>query len=127
MNVDDRQRLYALRGATQITDNSREAIVTGTEELIRELINRNELDREQMVSCLFTVTDDLDAEFPAVAARKLGLEGVPLICAREIPVPGSLARVVRLLLHYYAPDGHTPSHTYLHEARKLRTDLQAAQ
>ena len=58
-----------------------------------------------MVSCLFTTTADLDAEFPAVAARQLGLDTVPLLCCREIPVPGSMERVIRVMLHYYAPDG----------------------
>ncbi|HWJ49524.1 MAG TPA: chorismate mutase, partial [Solirubrobacteraceae bacterium] len=80
-----------------------------------------------MVSCIFTLTDDLDAEFPAVAARRLGLNRVPLLCTREVPVPGSLPRVIRVLLHYYADDGHEPRHVYLGEARTLRTDLESAQ
>jgi chorismate mutase len=80
-----------------------------------------------MVSCIFTVTDDLDAEFPALAARRLGLAMVPLLCAREIPVPGSMPRVVRLMLHYYADEDHRPQHVYLGEARALRSDLDAAQ
>ena len=66
-----------------------------------------------MVSCMFTVTDDLDAEFPAVAARRLGLDSVPLLCAREIPVPGAMPRVIRVLVHYYAPADHEPAHAYL--------------
>ena len=75
---------------------------------MRELIDRNDLAPEAMVSCLFTTTDDLDAEFPAVAARDLGLDSVPLLCAREIPVPGSMPRVIRAMVHYYAPAGHEP-------------------
>ena len=70
-----------------------------------------------MVSCIFTLTDDLDAEFPAVAARRLGLDPVPLLCAREVPVPGSLPRVIRALVHYYAEEDHEPRHVYLGEAR----------
>ncbi|HEY6396953.1 MAG TPA: chorismate mutase, partial [Solirubrobacteraceae bacterium] len=82
---------------------------------------------ETIVSCIFTLTEDLDAEFPAVAARNLGLSRVPLLCAREVPVPGSLPRVIRALVHYYAPEDHSPQHVYLGEARTLRADLEAAQ
>ena len=80
-----------------------------------------------MVSWIFTLTADLDAEFPAVAARQLGLNSVPLLCTREVPVPGSLPRIVRTLLHYYAEEGHVPKHVYLGEARALRSDLDSAQ
>jgi len=79
------------------------------------------------VSCIFTLTDDLDAEYPAVAARNLGLTRVPLLCAREIPVPGSLPRVIRVLIHCYAPTGHEARHVYLREAQALRQDLTGAQ
>jgi chorismate mutase len=94
---------------------------------MRELMERNELEPDAMVSCIFTLTDDLNAEFPAVAARRLGLHSVPLLCAREVPVPGSLPRVIRVLVHYYAADEHTPRHVYLREARVLRADLESAQ
>lgn len=121
------QRLFAVRGAAQAEANRPEAILAATEELMRGLIERNRLDPEAMVSCLFTTTDDLDAEFPAVAARDLGLTMVPLMCCREIPVPGSMPRVIRVLLHFYAPAGHKPVHVYVGAAQKLRTDLEAAQ
>jgi len=121
------QRLFAVRGATQVEANRAEAIITATEGLMRELIERNGLEPEAMVSCLFTTTDDLDAEFPAVAARNLGLDSVPLLCCREIPVPGSMSRVIRAMVHYYAPAGHEPAHTYLGEAQRLRSDLHSAQ
>ena len=121
------KRLWALRGATQAERNEAEAIIEATEELMRELIERNGLEPDAMVSCIFTATSDLDAQFPAVAARNLGLNTVPLLCAREIEVPDALPRVIRVLLHYYAPAGHTPAHTYLREAQSLRADLQAAQ
>jgi chorismate mutase len=120
-------RLFALRGATSVESNRADAILTATGELMRELMKRNELEADAMVSCIFTVTDDLDAEFPAVAARRLGLHSVPLLCAREVPVPGSLPRVIRVLVHYYAPEDHTSRHAYLGEARALRADLDAAQ
>ena len=107
--------------------NDAASILAATDELMRELISRNELVPEAMVSCIFTLTQDLDAEFPAVAARQLGLNRVPLLCTREVPVPGSLPRVVRTLLHYYAPDDHTPRHVYLGAARVLRSDLDSAQ
>lgn len=121
------RRLFALRGAVQAEANEREAILTATEELMRELIERNSLEPEAMVSCIFTTTADLDAEFPAVAARGLGLETVPLLCCCEIPVPGSMERVIRVMLHYYAPEGTRPEHVYIGETQKLRADLNAAQ
>ena len=121
------QRLFALRGANSVERNDATAILAATDELMREMITRNELTPETMVSCIFTLTADLDAEFPAVAARQLGLSKVPLLCTREVPVPGSLPRVVRTLLHYYAEEGHEPKHVYLHEARVLRSDIDSAQ
>lgn len=120
-------RLFALRGANSVDANEASAILQGTDVLIRELMERNALTPDHMVSCIFTVTDDLNAEFPALAARRLGLDKVPLLCTREVPVPGSLPRVVRLLLHYYAPEDHIPRHVYLGAAKVLRSDLEAAQ
>jgi chorismate mutase len=120
-------RLFALRGANTVIDNDSAAILGATDELMRELMERNDLTPEAMVSCIFTLTDDLNAEFPAVAARNLGLSRVPLLCAREVPVPGSLPHVIRVMVHYYAPADHEPRHVYLGEARVLRTDLESAQ
>ena len=95
---------------------------------MREIMKRNDLRPDDVVSCIFTLTEDLDAEFPAVAARNLGFDRVPLLCAREIPVPGSLQRVIRVLMHYYAEDEeHEAKHVYLGDARRLRSDLEAAQ
>jgi chorismate mutase len=121
------QRLFALRGANTVERNQADAILAATDQLMRELMQRNDLEAAAMVSCIFTLTDDLDAEFPAVAARALGLDRVPLLCAREVPVPGSLPRVIRALVHYYAEDDHVPRHVYLGEARVLRGDLESAQ
>jgi chorismate mutase len=120
-------RLWAVRGATKVGRNDPGLIVEATEELMRELIGRNDLTPERMVSCIFTSTHDLNAEFPAVAARKLGLDMVPLLCAREIDVPNAMRSVIRVLLHYYAPADHTPAHAYLGDAQELRSDLKAAQ
>jgi chorismate mutase len=121
------ERLWAVRGAVQADANDAESILGATEALVSELMGRNGLASEAIVSCIFTVTEDLDAEFPAVAARRLGLSQVPLLCTREIAVPGAMPRVIRALVHYYAPDRHEPEHAYLGAARELRSDLHAAQ
>jgi chorismate mutase len=120
-------RLRALRGAISVERNDAGVIVAATRELMTQLMERNDLASEQMVSCIFTATTDLNAQFPAVAARDLGLDRVPLLCSQEIEVPGALERVIRVLIHYYAPDGREPQHVYLGEARKLRADLESAQ
>ena len=125
--MSDDLRLWAVRGATKSRSNNTDTIVEATEELMRELMSRNDLVPERMVSCIFTSTHDLNAEFPAVAARNLGLESVPLLCAQEIDVPGAMPSVIRTLVHYYAPADHSPAHTYLGEAQELRSDLKAAQ
>jgi chorismate mutase len=120
-------RLSALRGAITVDDNEPEAILGATEMLVREVMQRNSLRTDDVVSCIFTCTADLDAEFPAVAARRLGLSAVPLLCAREIDVPGALPRVIRLLVHCYVNPGSAPQHVYLREAVSLRRDLEGAQ
>jgi len=120
-------RLFALRGANSVRSNQADEILAATNELMHELIDRNGLEADDLVSCIFTLTEDLDAEFPAVAARRMGLQHVPLLCAREIPVPGSMPRVIRVLVHYYGSEDHTPAHVYLHGARSLRSDLDSAQ
>src|SRR5439155_17108695 len=89
-------RLHAMRGATTVDRNDPDAILGATEWLLREIMKRNDLIPEDVVSCIFTLTEDLDAQFPAVAARNLGFDHVPLLCAREIPVPESLPRVIRV-------------------------------
>jgi chorismate mutase len=127
MSANGDLRLFAVRGAVQAEANEPGAIAEATSELMRELLERNGMGPEEIVSCLFTTTDDLDAEFPAVAARDLGLEAVPLLCCREIPVPGSMPRVIRAMVHYYAPVGHTTAHAYLGATQGLRSDLHAAQ
>jgi chorismate mutase len=122
-----RMRLYALRGAVTVDRNTAEDILGATEWLMHEIMQRNGLTTDDVVSCLFTLTEDLDAEFPAVAARRLGFDQVPLMCAREVPVPGALPKVIRVLMHYYAAPDHQARHVYLGDARKLRADLESAQ
>src|SRR3954449_5032912 len=126
--MSERMKLVALRGANSVTENSAEAILAATDELMREILARNQLTAEDLVSCIFTLTPDLDAQFPAVAAREMGLSSVPLLCAREIPVPGALPQVIRVLIHaYLSGPGAEPQHVYLGDAVKLRLDLHGAQ
>ncbi len=120
-------RLRALRGAITVEDNDPDAIIDATEELVSAVMDRNGIPPDDMVSCIFTCTPDLDAEFPAVAARRLGLGTVPLLCAREIDVPGAMPKVIRLMLHCYADDESRPRHVYLRDAVELRKDLEGAQ
>jgi chorismate mutase len=120
-------RLFALRGANSVERNDESAILDATDVLMRELMARNALTPESVVSCIFTLTTDLDAQFPAVAARRLGFDRVPLLCAQEIPVPGALPSVIRVLAHYYAEPDHEPQHVYLGAAQALRRDLDSAQ
>jgi chorismate mutase len=120
-------RLFALRGAVSVQRNDVQDILDATTELMSAIMERNALAPENVVSCIFTATNDLNAEFPAVAARALGFDRVPLLCAREIPVPRSLPRVIRVLIHYYAAEEHESRHVYLGDAGALRADLQAAQ
>ena len=120
-------RLYAIRGANAVAANESSAIRQATVELLDELMNRNGLKPADFVSCIFTVTPDLDADFPAAAAREVGFAQVPLLCACEIPVPGSMPRVVRILAHYHSGEDHSPEHVYLGDAQRLRPDLGSAQ
>jgi chorismate mutase len=120
-------RLHALRGAITAERNDAGEIHEATTMLMREIMERNSLAPDDVVSCIFTATDDLDADFPAAAARSLGFDAVPLLCAREMSVPNSMPRVIRVLIHYHAPEGHSARHVYMREASALRSDLQAAQ
>ena len=121
------ERLWGVRGAAQAARNDAESILAATRELMSALMERNRLEPASFVSVIFTSTDDLDAEFPAVAARELGLDRVPLLCNREIDVPGAMPRVIRVLAHYHAATDHQPEHVYIGETQKLRADLHSAQ
>jgi chorismate mutase len=120
-------RLYALRGATSIDRDEASLILDGTTSLLTEILERNALRVDDVVSCIFTCTQDLTAEYPAVAARAMGFNTVPLLCTQEMAVPGSMARVVRLLMHFYADEGHEVRHVYQGESRRLRLDIAGAQ
>jgi chorismate mutase len=114
----------AIRGAIQVDANERDAILDGTSELVREVLARNGVDPGDLISIVFTATPDLNAEFPAYAARLLGLTDVPLLCTTEIAVPGSMPRVLRLLAHVETSRSRAEiRHVYLRGARALRTDL----
>jgi chorismate mutase len=113
-----------IRGAITTDANSVAAIHGATTELLQAVAERNNLDLNEIASAWFTVTPDLDATFPAYAARQLGWTSVPLICSTEIPVPGALASVIRVLLHYNTDLPQSAMHhVYLRGARSLRTDL----
>jgi chorismate mutase len=113
-----------IRGATTVEHNSREEILAATTELLQLLISRNELRAEDVASVIFTVTEDLDAEFPALAARYLGWTEVALMCTREIPVPGSLGKCIRILLHVNTTRSAAEiQHVYIRGAVNLRPTL----
>jgi chorismate mutase len=120
-------RIWGVRGAVRAERNDAGSILAATRDLINALTERNELVPASFVSVIFTCTDDLDAEFPAVAARELGFGEVPLLCNREMNVPGSMEHVIRVLAHYYGPANRKPAHVYLGETQKLRADLHSAQ
>ncbi len=115
--------LRAVRGATSVAEDSSEAIREGTAELLGEILARNQLAADDLVSIIFTATEDLTSDFPAAAAREIGLSAVPLLCTREIPVDGALGMCIRVMVHCYAPADRAMRHVYLHEARQLRMDL----
>ena len=111
-----------IRGATKVPENTKEAILFSTAELLQGIIEQNRLTPDDIVSIIFTSTEDLTAEFPAVAARRLGLSSVPLLCCRELSVEGAMERVIRVLLHVES-DSQPLTHVYLGEARSLREDI----
>lgn len=114
----------AVRGAIQADADDREAIIEATAELVRAVLERNGLDADDLISVVFTATPDLTAEFPAYAARAIGITDVPFLCATEIDVPGSMPRVVRLLAHVETDRSRDElRHVYLRGAATLRTDL----
>jgi chorismate mutase len=116
--------MRAVRGATQLERDEREHLLDRVAEMVRDVMAANELDVDDFVSIIFTATSDLTSEFPAYAARQLGFHDVPLICARELEIEGSMPRVVRMMAHV---DTHLPrediTHVYLHGAAALRRDL----
>jgi chorismate mutase len=114
----------AIRGAIQVDANERDAILEGASELVKEVLHRNDVDPADLISIVFTATPDLNAEFPAYAARLMGLTDVPLLCSTEIAVPGAMPRVLRLLAHVESTLARSDvRHVYLRGAAALRTDL----
>lgn len=117
-------RVRAARGAIVVPEDTAEAVLTATERLVRAVLDRNEVASEDLISILFTATDDLRSAFPAEAARRMGLASVPLLCTQEIPVVGAMRSVIRLLAHFHSD--RTPleiAHVYLDGAEALRDDL----
>jgi chorismate mutase len=106
-----------------VTEDTVEAIREATAELLDQVLARNALEPGDLVSIIFTATEDLKADFPATAAREIGLSAIPLLCAREIAVTGSLPMCIRVLVHCYVPPERDIRHVYLREARQLRMDL----
>jgi chorismate mutase len=121
--------IRGIRGATTVTADEPDLILQATRELLEEILAANEgMQPEDVASALFTVTDDLVSTFPAQAARQMGWGLVPMICAREIPVPGSLRKVIRVLVHWNTELLQNEiTHVYLRDAVSLRPDLAAAQ
>jgi len=113
-----------VRGATTVERNDREEILTATRQLLALMIRRNRIDKLDVASAIFTTTPDLDAEFPALAARQLGWLEVPLLCSHELCVPGSLPRCIRVLVHWNTDRAqHDIEHIYVRDAVRLRPDL----
>ena len=114
----------AVRGATQVDEDDRAQVLDATTELLVAVLERNGLDPDDLISVIFTATPDLRAEFPAYAARQMGITDVPLLCASEIDVPGAMPRVLRLLAHVDTERTRSEvRHVYLRGAAALRTDL----
>lgn len=116
--------LRGLRGATSVPADTKENIVEATAELLEEMLGRNELVKEDLITIIFTATPDLTSEFPAAAARRIGISDIPLLCASEINVKGAIPRVIRVLMHVVTDkDRSSLRHVYLRDAKPLRTDL----
>lgn len=117
-------RVRAARGAIHVDEDSSDEVLSATERLLTQMLERNEVGADDIVSAFFTVTDDLRSVFPAEAARRMGLGRVPLLCAQEIPVEGSMRGVIRVLLQFYTARGPAEvKHVYLDGAETLRDDL----
>jgi len=121
--------MRGVRGATTVAEDQPDLILEATRELLEAILKENEgMTPEDVGSAIFTVTDDLASTFPAQAARQMGWSMVPMMCAREIPVPGSLRKVIRVLVHWNTDTPQSEvKHVYLRDAVKLRPDLAAAQ
>lgn len=114
----------AIRGATQLDADEREHLLSSVDELIRTILGENELSTDDLISMLFTATPDLHSEFPALAARQLGIGDVPLLCTQELDIAGAMPRVIRVMVHAETPRTKAEvRHVYLRGAQALRRDL----
>lgn len=117
-------RVRGLRGATTVVEDTSEEVLEATAELLETMMERNEVHRDDLVTIIFTATPDIRSEFPAAAARTIGISDIPLLCAAEVNVKGAIPRVIRILMHIYTEkDLSALRHVYLRDAKPLRTDL----
>ena len=124
MDTADAARVRGLRGATTVGADTRDEIIAATVELISEMMERNSLAKDDLVTIIFTCTADLRSEFPAAAARAIGISDVPLLCATELDIIGAVPRVIRILMHIYTNRSAAElRHVYLRDAKPLRDDL----
>jgi len=116
--------IRGIRGAVNADNNTKDSIIESTKKLLQEIVKKNNITTDMIASVIFTATADLNATFPAEAARQIGWLEVPLLCAKEIEVPGSLEKVIRVLIHLNTEKKQNQiEHIYLGETKKLRTDL----
>lgn len=120
--------IRGIRGAVQVKRNTKKEIIERTIELVEKIMEMNRLKEEDIVSVFFTVTEDLNKEFPAYALREMGLKYVPALCAREINVPNGMKKIIRVLIHAYTDLGQREiKHQYLGNTKKLRPDLSGGE
>jgi chorismate mutase len=128
-NLEQQMSVRGIRGATTVQQDTPELIRAAAKELMEEILRRNQItDFDHVISAVFTTTQDLTSAFPAEAARAMGMNYVPLLCAQEIPVPNSMPRCLRILLHVNTDRSPRDiEHVYLNDAQKLRPDIRSAQ
>lgn len=122
----DRPRVAALRGATTLDADTRDQVLERTTELLGAILDRNGLASADLISLIFTATDDIHSEFPAAAVREAGISDVPMLCARELPIdgPSNIPLCIRVMAHVHTDRSRADlRHVYLHGARQLRSDL----
>ena len=118
------ERVRALRGAITLDSDSKDQVIERTARLLTTMLERNQVTHEDLVSIVFTATDDIRSEFPAAAARQIGISDIPLLCARELSVEGAVGLCIRVLMHLYTEkESGALRHVYLEGAVPLRTDL----
>lgn len=117
--------LRAIRGATTVTEDERELVIKATAVLLQEMMERNDVKKPQLIDLIFTATPDIRSEFPAAAAREIGISDIPLLCSVEMNVIGAIKRCIRVLMHLESDKDYSElRHVYLEGARQLRTDLR---